>query len=177
MGIHHHDLDSYAGRTSLVHGWEPRLKLIGLGVLIAVIASLFSLKGAVVGAAMALLALIASRLPLRFLVGRFLGLQAFLLPFLIILPLLGSGRALVALGPLAVHAGGLEFALLIYLKALALVAVAVVLLELQVLLVAQGHQGHQALQALQQQEQSVQEQIMLLLVMMEQPIYRVAVQL
>ena len=129
MGIHHHDLDSYADRTSLVHGWEPRLKLIGLGVLIAVIASLFSLKGAVVGAAMALLALIASRLPLRFLVGRFLGLQAFLLPFLIILPLLGSGRALVALGPLAVHAGGLEFALLIYLKALALVALAVVLVN------------------------------------------------
>jgi len=129
VGIHYHDLDRYADLASPIHRWDPRLKLIGLGTLIAVIASLFSLEGAIVGAGMALLALFASRLPLRFLVSRFLGLQAFLLPFLIILPLLGSGRALVELGPLAVHAGGLEFALLIYIKALALVAVTVVLVN------------------------------------------------
>jgi len=129
MGIHHHDLDSYADELSPIHRWEPRLKLIALGALIAVIASLLSLEAAVAGAAVALLILLASRLPFGFLLRRFLGLQAFLLPFLIILPLLGSGRVLLELGPLAVHAGGLEFAVLIYLKALSLVAVTVVLVN------------------------------------------------
>jgi len=129
LAIHHHDLDGYADLDSPVHAWEPRSKIIGFGVLIAVTASLFSLKAAALGAALALVVLLASRLPFRFLITRFLGLQAFLIPFLIILPLLGSGRVLVTLGPLAVHAGGLEFALLIYLKALALVALAVVLVN------------------------------------------------
>lgn len=129
MPIHHHEIDRYADRDSLLHRWEPRSKLIALGVLIAVMAALFTLRGALLGMAVAVAILLASRLPLAFLLRRFLELQAFLLLFLIILPLLGSGPVLATLGPLSIHSAGLHAALLIYLKALTIVALSLVLVN------------------------------------------------
>lgn len=116
-------------KFSLLRSWDPRMKVIALGVFIACLACLDTLWGALAGLAGAVLLLMAAGVRPGDAARRLGEVFAFLIPFLILLPLIGSGEVLFKYGFLAVHAGGLSYAGLLLMKALAIVSVTIVLLE------------------------------------------------
>ncbi|MBN1491015.1 MAG: cobalt ECF transporter T component CbiQ [Phycisphaerae bacterium] len=129
MTVHPLDIEPLADRPSLLGGWDPRAKLLGLAPLILVQACLTTLPAAAVGATISLALLAAGRLPIGFCMRRIGLFAAFLAPFLLLLPLLGSGPVALQLGRLHFHAGGLEFAGLIGLRALGIVATTLAILN------------------------------------------------
>lgn len=120
------EVEQFARGTSPLHAWDARWKVVSLAVLMLVLASLDSLSVATLGAAGALGVLACGRLPLRFLARRLIAAQAFLLPCLLVLPLTFTG-APFWIGGVRLSGEGLRVAGLFYLRALALVAVAMAL--------------------------------------------------
>ncbi len=129
MGLRPIDLDPFANRPSPLARWDPRAKLLGLGGLILVQASLSTTAAAAIGLGVSLLILAAARLPIGFCVRRIGSVGLLLLPFLILLPLLGSGPVLWRIGPVDIRAGGAEFAGIIALRAGGIMALALALLN------------------------------------------------
>ncbi len=120
------EVEQLARRTSPLHAWDARWKLVSLAALMLVLASLDGLPAATLGAAGALGLLACGRLPLRFLVRRLVTAQAFLLPCLLVLPFTFTGEPLW-FGGVRLSGEGVRVAGLFYLRALALVAVAMTL--------------------------------------------------
>jgi cobalt/nickel transport system permease protein len=120
------EVERYARRTSPLQAWDARWKIVSLAVLMLVLASLDGLPGALLGAAGALGLLGCARLPWRFLVRRLAAAQVFLLPCLLVLPLTFTGEPFW-IGDVRLSSEGLRVAGLFYLRALALVAVAMAL--------------------------------------------------
>jgi cobalt/nickel transport system permease protein len=107
---------------------DPRWKLAGLVLLTLISACLRHLAPAVVALIITLLLAALGRLPPRWFLTRLGAAALFLCPFVISLPFLVRGRdAVLSFGPLAVPYG-LGVALLLALKALAVVALMLVLL-------------------------------------------------
>src|SRR5215831_2522706 len=107
---------------------DPRWKLAGLVLLTVVIACLRHLAPAAVAFGTTLFLALLGRLPARWFVARLGAAAIFLSPFVVALPLLLRDReASASLGPLIVPYG-LGVALLLALKALAIVTLVLVLL-------------------------------------------------
>jgi cobalt/nickel transport system permease protein len=116
-----HEIVRYARLDSPAHRMDPRWKLAALGVCGMALVCLQTVPATAMALAGALTLLIATRLPLRWLLARMGGVAAFLALFFILLPLTMPGDE-IALGPLRLSERGLEVATLVCLKALAFVA-------------------------------------------------------
>jgi cobalt/nickel transport system permease protein len=81
------------------------------------------------GLVLALALLVLSGLPMGFVVRRLSKLNCFLLPFLLVFPAMCEGHAVARLGPVTVSDRGLALGFVIYGKALALVALSLVMLN------------------------------------------------
>jgi cobalt/nickel transport system permease protein len=113
--------DSCIGRM------DARWRLAAIVLVMAAIAPLRSLTAAAAAFAMAMALLILSGLSVRWYASRLAGVLLFLLLVLVVLPFTMSGD-MAPLGPVEVSLQGLQAAGRIILKALALVALALVLL-------------------------------------------------
>jgi cobalt/nickel transport system permease protein len=129
MGMRRNAVDPVAWTDSPIGRWDPRAKLAGLVPLLGVQACARSVPAAALGLSVCLLVLAAGRLPLRFWTRRMVVFAAFLLPFVLLLPVMGSGPEVARIGGIAIHAGGLEFASLILLRATGVIALAMALLH------------------------------------------------
>lgn len=115
-------IDRYAGLTSPIHRWDPRAKLVAILGLIFSVVLITDLKIALVGLAVAILLVLVSRLPLRFVLGHLVGISFFILPLsVIILFSYHQGDEIARFAFLTVTSGGLERASLIAVRALAAV--------------------------------------------------------
>jgi cobalt/nickel transport system permease protein len=115
------EIDSYAHLSSPVHAWDPRFKLASGFVLILVCASLTAARALAAGAGGALVLVLRSRLPPRFLWRL---LRAPLLLAALMFPLLlatAGGRPLWSWGFLHLYRDGLTAAIRIAVKAFTIV--------------------------------------------------------
>jgi cobalt/nickel transport system permease protein len=118
--IEYPQIDRYAGLTSPIHRWDPRAKLVAILSLIFSVVLIPDMMMASVGLAVALLLVFISRLPLRFVLGHLVGVSLFILPLsVIILFTYHQGNEVVRFAFLRVTTGGLEYASLIAVRALA----------------------------------------------------------
>ncbi len=129
--MHYPDIDRYAGMDSPVHRFEPRIKIISFTILIFSTVFVESIPVALAGVAIAALILLASRLPLRFIMRRSKVILIFVLPVLILMPLTVPGTPLLSAGPLVFSKEGLACALLITLRAVAAILLVLTLLGSQ----------------------------------------------
>lgn len=125
----HPDLEPRWFGNSLPARWDPRAKLLALVPLIFATACLSHIQSASVGIFVALAIMATDLSLLRFALGRVVIVLLMLLPFTILLPLMGSGAVATHVAGLPVYADGLEFASLITLRAIGVVMLGVVLLH------------------------------------------------
>ncbi len=118
-------LDSFAGRVSFFHQWDPRFKVISLFLFCFMLVSLSSLFWSLLALALSILAALACRIPLHRAGKRLLAMSGFLAMFLIVLPFtapLRQGETLVylpGLDGLPLHMAAFFLALTIVIKACA----------------------------------------------------------
>lgn len=120
-------LDRYANLDSLIHGWEPRTKLVGLLVIIFAFSTIqdwrLLLPMYLITAALFLL----SKLPVHFLGSR-LKLPGVFIAFLVILlPFISGSTELFRVGPIALRQEGLFNAWIIASRFICIIAVTLVL--------------------------------------------------
>jgi cobalt/nickel transport system permease protein len=118
------EVELYARRSSPLHGWDARYKLVGLGLLAVVLATVDSLWVAALGLASALGFLLMARLPGGLVLARLGAAQVILLPCLVILPFTFGGEK-VMLGGISVSLEGARVAALFYLRALGIMTLGI----------------------------------------------------
>ncbi|VVB72886.1 Energy-coupling factor transporter transmembrane protein EcfT [uncultured archaeon] len=118
----------FAGQTSIIHVWDPRARIVSMSLLIVSITSLQSLYLALLGFALALGFLIISRIPLKLALRSLKWPVLFLAPFLLILPFTVQGDSELSFSFIAISHQGMALGALIFLKGLAAVALAQVML-------------------------------------------------
>ncbi|MCD4797538.1 MAG: cobalt ECF transporter T component CbiQ, partial [Methanosarcinales archaeon] len=64
------EIDIYAGLSSPIHRWDPRLKVISILALIFSIMLLYDLKLVIISMLFAIILVYISRIPFSFVVGR-----------------------------------------------------------------------------------------------------------
>jgi cobalt/nickel transport system permease protein len=121
-------LIDYVHRDSPLHRLDARWKLAAVMLMTAAVVALQTLPAAAAALLGTMLMLSFARLPWRWFAARLAGVAAFLSLFLILLPLTlpGDGRGW-DWGPVRIYSHGLVMALTICLKALAVVALALLL--------------------------------------------------
>ncbi len=124
----HPDIDKYAHLNSVIHSWDPRVKILSLVILIFTIAMVKQIPSAAISFAIAVTLVIISRIPLSFVTKRLLPVSVFLLPFFIILPLTVPGDGGVQVLAFSFNPVGLRLALIIYLKAVSIVILVVTMM-------------------------------------------------
>jgi cobalt/nickel transport system permease protein len=112
---------------TFIGGIDPRWKLAGIIVAVAVIVCLQTVMASAVALACALSLAAVARLPPRWLAGRLGGLCVFLVIFTIWMPfLLADHGPTWAIGPISVSARGVAVAARLWCKALAIVTLVLV---------------------------------------------------
>ena len=117
------EIDRYAGISSPVHRWDPRLRLISIFALIFSVMLLYSLQLVVIGMIFAIILTGISKIPLSFVLSRMKLVFIFVIPFFIIIPftVIGDGVEIASFGGIILSYRGIEyakFAAMIVLKAL-----------------------------------------------------------
>ena len=120
-------LDDYAYLDSPIHRWEPRSKLIGLGMLIFAFAFTEELRSlpAILGIAIALYGL--SNLPFSFLRSRLRYPGLLLLAIVVLLPLFSGETVIWQIGPIPLYKEGCLAAVLIASRFMAIAIASLVL--------------------------------------------------
>jgi cobalt/nickel transport system permease protein len=113
------EAELYARRDSPLHRWDARWKTVTVALVVVVVVTLDSLGAGVAGVLAAFGLLAWGRLPGQLVLRRLVAAQALLLPCLVILPLTVPGQPFAS-GPLYGSREGLELALLLNLRALAI---------------------------------------------------------
>lgn len=108
--------DSFSRRSSLVHGLDPRGRLIAAVAAALCFSCLQTVHAAGAAFCLALLLLAAGNPPLRLLVKRVALVNLFILFIWLTVPLSMDGESVVSLGPLRFSESGLRLALLITVK-------------------------------------------------------------
>lgn len=121
------DIDRHAHLASSIQRWDPRLKIASLMLLILSIALVHSITLVGIGLVVAVGLLLLSRIPLSFVFEGLKWIVLFLLPFFIILPLTYPGEVTSHFLGMPFAVEGLRLALLIVVKALAIVLIAYVI--------------------------------------------------
>jgi len=124
----HPDIDKYAHLESVIHRWEPRVKIVSILVLIFTIATLQHPQTIGLCFLLALGMVLASRLPLGFVTRRLLPVSIFLLPFFVIMPLTVPGKGAVHILMFSFNPDALQLAGQIYVKAISIVMLLVVMI-------------------------------------------------
>jgi len=118
------DIDRFAHLDSPLRRWDPRFKIFSLGFFVLGVALI---KAIPLGAAALVVALVLvgmAGLPLHFVVGGVQWVVLFLLPFFVIMPLSYPGEVALHVAGLPFAWEGLRLAVLIALKAIAIVLTA-----------------------------------------------------
>jgi cobalt/nickel transport system permease protein len=118
------EVELYAHRRSVLHCWDARWKTASLAILTLAFVVLERLPTAAIGTVAALGLLLAGRLPARVLFARLGAAQALLLPCLLVLPFTFTGEPFTV-GSVRISGEGLRVAGLLYLRALAVLALAI----------------------------------------------------
>lgn len=117
------EIDRYAGISSPIHRWDPRLRLVSIFALIFSVMLLYSLQLVVIGMIFAIILTCISKIPFSFVISRMKLVFIFVIPFFVIIPftIIGTGVEVASFGGITLSYRGLEyvkFAALIVLKAL-----------------------------------------------------------
>ena len=120
------EAELYARGSSTLHVWDARWKVVALGGLAFVLASVDAVWAALSGVGISLGLLILARLPWRLVGTRLAVAQVFLLPCVIILPFSFGGESM-SVGSLRLSQEGLRWAALFYCRALAIIALGIAL--------------------------------------------------
>lgn len=120
-------LDKYCNFDTVIHNWEPRVKIIGLMTLIFTFAFINTLKLIPFIVVISLSVYLLSGLPFAFLLSRLRLPGFFLIIMLILLVFISKGTVLFQLGPLAVKEEGLLSSLLIGGRFLSILTLIIVL--------------------------------------------------
>jgi cobalt/nickel transport system permease protein len=121
------DIDRYHGVESIINRWDPRLKLVGLGLFIMAIALLKTIPVTVLAFVLAAVLIWLSALPLHFVSHSVSFVLFFLVPFFIIMPFTYPGESAFTVLGIGFAWEGLRLATLIFIKALSIVLVTFVI--------------------------------------------------
>jgi cobalt/nickel transport system permease protein len=121
------DLDRHSGLDSPVHRLEPRSRLLGFGALIAGFALVHDPVLLVPMLVIAATAVVSSRLPFGFIAQSLTAPMVLVLVLGVVLAVASDGEVVARLGPLAIHAAGLEQAGVIAAKLAAIGTMALLL--------------------------------------------------
>jgi cobalt/nickel transport system permease protein len=115
------DIDRYAHISSPLQRWDPRVKILFLGIFVISVAILKTLPMAIAALVIASVLLRMSNLPGHFIAHGMEGIMIFLLPFFLIMPFTYPGHDNLHFLGLPFAWEGLRFASLIFIKATAIV--------------------------------------------------------
>jgi cobalt/nickel transport system permease protein len=118
------DIDRFAHLASPLQRWDPRFKTFSLGLFILGVALIKAIPLSIVALGAAVILVVMAGLPSHFVAGGVKWVLLFLLPFFIIMPLSYPGEPAFRLLGLPFAWEGLRLAVLIVLKALAIVLTA-----------------------------------------------------
>lgn len=118
------DIDRFANLSSPLQRWDARFKIFALGLFVLAVALVKTIPASAISLLAALILVWATRLPSHFVAGGVKWVLLFLLPFFIIMPLSYPGEAALHFFGLPFAWQGLRLAVLIVLKALAIVLTA-----------------------------------------------------
>ena len=118
------DIDRFAHLASPLQRWDPRFKTFSLGLFILGVALIKAIPLSVAALVVALMLVWMAGLPFHFVAGGVKWVLLFLLPFLIIMPLSYPGEPALRLLGLPFAWEGLRLAVVIVLKAMAIVLTA-----------------------------------------------------
>jgi len=125
------DIDKYAEMNSPIHHIEPRIKIISFGILIVAAVFAGSIRAASLFLILAVLILILSRLPFRFILKRVKVICVFVVPILVLMPLTVPGTPLFSAGILVFSKEGLLFAVLVAVRSVAAIILVITMLGTQ----------------------------------------------
>jgi cobalt/nickel transport system permease protein len=118
------DIDRFAHLESPLQRWDPRLKIFSLGLLVLGVALIKSIPLSAMALVVALVLIRMAGLPIHFVAGGVKWVTLFLLPFFIIMPFSYPGEPALRFVGLPFAWEGLRLAVLIVLKALAIILTA-----------------------------------------------------
>ncbi|MCI5224764.1 MAG: cobalt ECF transporter T component CbiQ [Candidatus Electrothrix sp. AR4] len=120
--------EQFSQGTSLLHRADPRGKLVGTGVLSLIIALCQNIRTALAGLLTALVLVLAARLPWKRVLHRLLVVNSFNILLWFVLPLTYGGTQLIEIAKISLSEPGLSLALLITVKANAIILIFISLL-------------------------------------------------
>jgi cobalt/nickel transport system permease protein len=118
------DIDRFSHLVSPLQRWDPRFKIFSLGLFVLGVALIKAIPLSAIALVIALVLVWMAGLPTHFVAGGVKWVIIFLLPFFIIMPLSYPGENAIRLAGLPFAWEGLRLAVLIVLKAVAIVLTA-----------------------------------------------------
>ncbi|HFE38039.1 MAG TPA: cobalt ECF transporter T component CbiQ [Gammaproteobacteria bacterium] len=115
------DIDRYAHLASPLQRWDPRYKIAALGTFVVCVALVKNLPLAFISLLLSMVLLYLSKLPRHFVSHGLFSVMAFLLPFFLIMPFTYYSPDHAHFWGMTFSFGGLRMALLIFIKAIAIV--------------------------------------------------------
>ena len=119
------EIDRYAGLSSPIHRWDPRLRIVSILALIFSVVLLYNLTLVTIGMIFAIILVYLSKLPFSFVLDRLKLVFLLVLPFFLIIPFTtmgtDTGVEIARFGGITLSYRGIEavgFAAMIVLKAL-----------------------------------------------------------
>ncbi len=122
------EIDKYASLKSPIHEFDPRAKILTFSFLIFLFVFVNDLKLAVINLLFAVVLLLISRLPLRFVFNRIKLVFLFVFPILVIMSLTVKGSELIGIYGVSVTYEGVRYGSLIILRAIAAVTLVLTML-------------------------------------------------
>ncbi len=115
------DIDRFAHLETSIHRWDPRVKILSLGIFMFGVAVLKALPLVAIALIMAMIFIKITDLPFHFIYNGLKWVAVFLAPFFIIMPFSYPGEAAFYIWKLPFAWEGLRLATLIFVKAIAIV--------------------------------------------------------
>lgn len=115
------DIDRFAHLETSIHRWDPRVKVLSLGIFMFGVATLKSLPLVLIALIMAMVFLKITDLPFHFIAQGLKWVVFFIAPFFFIMPFSYPGEAAFYIWKIPFAWEGLRLATLIFIKAIAIV--------------------------------------------------------
>lgn len=117
------EIDRYAGLSSLIHDWDPRLRIVSIFALTFSVVLLYNLTLVITGMIFAIILIYISKIPFYFVLNHLKVVFVLILPFFIIIPftVMGDGVEIARFGGITMSYRGIEsveLAAMIVIKAL-----------------------------------------------------------
>jgi len=122
------DIEEFALGDSFVHNLDPRVKIICTLVFSTVVALNHWISAAAAAIVFPMVLIAAARINIKRVLSRLVVVNTFILFLWFLLPFTFPGDVINSLGPMEIHAEGLQYALLITLKSNAIVLMVIALL-------------------------------------------------